>query len=248
MTTAPGLTQPAPTPRTVDYNRCYTDLDPAFAPLYERCRPFTMTSIERMYALYEAVRYLVRAGVRGDIVECGVWRGGSIMLAALTLMQQGDSARRLYLYDTFEGMTQPGDDDRDLFDRPARRALADGGMQEFSQWCRSGLDEVRRNMESTGIDPSRVVYVRGPVEQTIPGTMPEAAALVRLDTDWFQSTYHELTHLYPRLAAGGVLIIDDYGHWRGAREATDRYLREHHEPILLQRIDYTGRLGIRVKA
>jgi hypothetical protein len=111
-------------------------------------------------------------------------------------------------------------------------------------WCYSSLDEVRSNMVRTGYPVDRMRFVKGKVEDSIPGQAPAQIALLRLDTDFYESTYHELRHLYPRLAPGGVLIIDDYGHWAGARKATDQYFAELGRPVLLQRIDYTGRLAI----
>ena len=83
------------------------------------------------------------------------------------------------------------------------------------------------------------------VEDTIPNQAPKEIALLRLDTDWYESTLHELEHLYPRLVSGGVLIIDDYGHWRGAREAVDEYIDKHKLKLFLTRIDYTGRLCVK---
>jgi hypothetical protein len=229
----------------VDQDQLRLDFEPEFRALLERCAPFTMTTPERMYAVWQAVRHAVRAGVPGDVVECGVWRGGSSMLAALTLIQCGDEERELYLYDTFAGMSEP--DERDVASTgepalPEWRQAERGGLNE---WCYSPLEEVERNLRSTGIDPARLHFVEGKVEETIPGTAPERISVLRLDTDWYESTWHELTHLYPRLSAGGVLILDDYGHWQGAREAVDRYFREVADPILLARTDYTGRVGVR---
>ena len=109
------------------------------------------------------------------------------------------------------------------------------------------MDEVRRNLFSTGYPENQLSFVEGPVEETIPETVPDKIALLRLDTDWYESTLHELRHLYPLLSEGGVLIIDDYGHWKGAREATDQYLREESPKILLNRIDMTCRLGVKFK-
>jgi hypothetical protein len=88
--------------------------------------------------------------------------------------------------------------------------------------------------------------VKGKVEETIPGVVPAQIALLRLDTDWYESTYHELTHLYPLLSKNGVLIIDDYGYWEGCRKATDQFLKENHLDLLLQRLDSTGRLALNV--
>ena len=93
---------------------------------------------------------------------------------------------------------------------------------------------------SLGSGPERIHFVEGKVEDTIPAHAPERIALLRLDTDWYESTRHELEHLYPRLSRGGVLIIDDYGHWQGARQAVDEYFGDAHA-ALLNRIDYTAR-------
>jgi hypothetical protein len=113
-----------------------------------------------------------------------------------------------------------------------------------NEWCYSPLDEVKRNLARTGYPAERVVYVQGKVEDTIPGTLPERTALLRLDTDWYSSTRHELEHLYPGLVAGGVLVLDDYGTWQGARQATDEYFAAR-GPLLLNRIDSTGRIAVK---
>jgi hypothetical protein len=228
-----------------DEERLRIDLEPEFRALHERCAPFTMTSPERMYAVWQAVRHVVRARVPGDIVECGVWRGGSSMLAALALLEAGDDERALYLYDTFAGMSEPGERDVTVSGASALPEWRQAQRGEVNEWCFSPLEEVERNLRSTGIDPARLRFVEGKVEDTIPATAPERISVLRLDTDWYESTWHELTHLYPRLSPGGVLIVDDYGHWQGAREAVDRYFGEVAEPILLARTDYTGRIGVR---
>jgi O-methyltransferase len=80
----------------------------------------------------------------------------------------------------------------------------------------------------------------------LPEFAPECISLLRLDTDWYESTRHELIHLFSRISKGGVIIIDDYGHWKGAREAVDEYIRENNIKILLNRIDYTGRIGVKI--
>jgi O-methyltransferase len=221
------------------------DLEAEFLSLYETCKPYTRTSIERMYALYQATRYLVRARVPGAVVECGVWRGGSAMIAAMTLAASDDARRDLWLYDTYEGMSAPSAHDHDWRGIAAAELLEKGAAnKETSVWCYSSIDEVRANMARTGYAAERLRFVKGKVEDTLPGQAPEQIALLRLDTDFYDSTLHELTHLYPRLAPGGVLIIDDYGHWAGARKAVDQYFAALAKPVLLQRIDYTGRMAI----
>jgi hypothetical protein len=114
-----------------------------------------------------------------------------------------------------------------------------------SAWCVAGIEDVRQAMARTAYGPGQVHFVKGKVEDTIPGNAPSRIAILRLDTDWYESTRHELTHLYPRLAPGGVLIIDDYGHWAGARQAVDEYLRDNRAGILLNRVDYTGRIAVK---
>jgi hypothetical protein len=118
--------------------------------------------------------------------------------------------------------------------------------KEFSVWCYSGIDEVKNNLFTTGYPKEKLFFVKGKVEDTIPGEIPSAIAILRLDTDWYESTYHELKHLYPLLNSGGVLIIDDYGHWQGSRQATDNYFSEINKPVLLNRVDYTGRIAIKM--
>ncbi|HEY7580244.1 MAG TPA: TylF/MycF/NovP-related O-methyltransferase [Acetobacteraceae bacterium] len=224
----------------------YSDLDSAFLPIWRQCHAATMTSVERVYALYKAVEYLSSAQVPGDFVECGVWRGGSMMCAALTLLQLGDTSRSLYLYDTFDGMPPPGPADVNLRGEAASTLLsAQHKSEESAIWAYAPIELVRRNMASTGYPLKQVHLVQGAVEQTIPASSPQLIALLRLDTDWYSSTRWELECLFPRLAPGGVLIIDDYGHWQGARHAVDEYLASTNTRLLLNRIDYTGRIGVR---
>lgn len=223
------------------------DFDREFAPLYERCHFATMTTAERMFGLYKAVRYIVEAGIPGSLVECGVWKGGSVMMMAETLMHVGQQDRDLYLFDTFDRMPPPSDVDV-RFDGISAQSMMD---QEEpvdtpeSIWCMSNEAEVRANLRRTRYPEERFHLIPGRVEDTIPGKAPENIALLRLDTDWYDSTLHELEHLYPRLAPGGVLIIDDYGHWDGARKATDEYLARLPVKILLNRLDFSGRIAVK---
>jgi O-methyltransferase len=212
----------------------------------EAVRPFTMTSPERLFALIHAVRYLARQRIPGNIVECGVWKGGSMMAIARTLKQLGDESRELYLYDTFDGMVEPTGRDRTYAGEDAG-ALMRKSRKEDQQsiWCYSPIEEVRENLLKTGYPRERVHFIKGPVEHTLPAQAPGRVALLRLDTDWYESTKHELVHLFPRLVRGGVLIIDDYGWWQGARQATDEYFAENNVRILLNRIDHTGRIAVK---
>jgi hypothetical protein len=223
------------------------DFDEATLRLCQEVGPFTMTSPERIVALRDAVAYVIRHEIPGDIVECGVWKGGSMMAVARTLIEHGATERRLVLYDTFEGMSEPTAADRDFRGEPAARLLAESDQRTSTVWAYSRLDEVQRNMQRTGYDGQRIVYVQGKVEDTLPAQAPEQIALLRLDTDWYESTSHELNHLFPRLSVGGVLLIDDYGYWQGAQKAVDEYFSAQQVPMLLNRIDDTGRIGVKVR-
>ncbi len=207
---------------------------------------FTMTGPDRILAVIQSIRYLLRAGIPGSIVECGVWRGGSMMAAALALLQCGATDRDLFLFDTFEGMTKPSALDISYSNDPAHVEFARlKKTDDRAAWCDASLEDVRNNLLATGYNSERLHFVKGKVEETIPDLAPEKIALLRLDTDWYESTRHELLHLYPRLSPGGVLIIDDYGHWLGARKATDEYFSQNNIHILLNRIDYTGRIAVK---
>lgn len=167
------------------------------------------------------------------------------MLAAHTLINSGDIGRTLYLYDTYSGMTEPTERDVNLHGTIAKERWKELERDTHNEWDYASLEEVKANMESTGYPAGKLVFVKGRVEETIPMTMPDKIALLRLDTDWYESTMHELTHLYPRLVSGGVVIFDDYGHWQGAREAVDEYFEAHGHRPLLFRADYSGRIGVK---
>jgi len=234
---------------TVGYQltpRVPRDFSPDDVALVERVRPYTLTSAERIYSCVRAVEYLVANEIPGDLVECGVWKGGTVMAMALTLLRLGDRNRQLYLFDTFEGMAPPTDADVDLRGASAAAQLAESDKgPEGRVWAYATIERVQAAVLGTGIDPSMVHFVKGKVEDTLPAQAPDKIALLRLDTDWYESTRHELVHLYPRLVSGGVIIVDDYGHWQGARRAVDEYLASERIPLLLNRIDYTGRIGVK---
>lgn len=207
---------------------------------------YTMTPPQRIVALRDAVAYLEGAGVQGAFVECGVWRGGSMMVAANELIRLGCTERDLWLYDTFTGMTAPTDFDQTVHGRTAKTWLAaENANLESGASGVIGvpLSVVRDNVLSTGYPARRFHFVEGPVEQTLEKERPEQVALLRLDTDFYESTLAELVHLYPLLRPGGVLILDDYGYWEGAKRAVDEYFDG--ESLLLHRVDETARLLVK---
>jgi O-methyltransferase len=238
--------EPKPPPMPTELLAAYPDLDPQFVAPYAAALPYTMTSAERMYALWQAVGHILAHRIPGALVECGVWRGGSSMLIAHTLLAAGRTDRQLWLYDTFEGMPEPSPSDVDLAGVPASEQLARAaGDRDDLVLAWASLAEVQANMTRVGYPADRITYVKGLVENTIPRQAPNQIALLRLDTDWEASTRHELEQLWPRLARGGVLIVDDYGHWTGARRAVDDYFAGRDDAPLLVRVDYTGRIAVR---
>ena len=217
-----------------------------YQKIYKHCKKFSLTSIEPLYSLYKSVEYIINKNIPGDFVECGVWKGGSAMLIAYTLLHLNITDRKILLYDTFEGMTEPTDVDEDFKGEKAKKIL--GNSNKFdngSVWCFCSLDDVKKNLESTGYPKDKIILIKGKVEDTIPLNIPKKISLLRLDTDWFESTYCELNYFFPLLSNNGVLIIDDYGHWKGARQAVDKYFSETKQQLLLNRIDYTVRTGIK---
>lgn len=217
------------------------DFETRFKEIWEKSKNCTMTSPERGYSLYTAVTYIAKRNIPGAFVECGVWKGGSSMIAALTFMEMGLTDRELYLYDTFEGMTRPTQHDRVAWnDSP----VTERWEERFGSWVVS-RDEVQNNLEKTGYPRENINLIEGDVLQTLNQRRPGKIALLRLDTDWYESTAFELEVLYPLLVPGGVLIIDDYGHFTGAKKAVDEYFDDRTFP-LLSRVDYTGRMGIKI--
>ena len=219
------------------------DYDEELREIIRAAKPYTMTGQEKLHALITATRHLSRHGVAGDVVECGVWRGGSMHAVARTLDALGDHSRDLYLFDTFEGMPPPSEKDVRLDGRTAQDLL-DAGTKTQTIWAYASLEDVQAGFRDVPYPSERVHFIPGKVEDTVPEQVPDKIALLRLDTDWYESTRHELEHLYPRLVSGGVLIIDDYGWWQGSRQATEEFLAETGAPLMLVRAG-TGRIAIK---
>jgi len=169
------------------------------------------------------------------------------MLAAFDLRPYEKHNRQMFLYDTYTGMPAPTEKDRDVFTRMhAPEEWAAQQRADYNEWCYASLPEVRTNLQRTGFPLDRIHFVKRKVEETLPDVIPDEIALLRLDTDFYESTLHELTHLYPRLSLGGVWSVDDHGHWTGAREAVDQYFSTLNHAPLLNRLDYTGRIAVKV--
>jgi O-methyltransferase len=233
----------APAPKPARKEEFPADYDEIARPILRAARPYTMTRTEKQYALYLATRYVVRYDIPGAIVECGVWRGGSMHVVARTLLAIEDTSRELYLFDTFDGMTPPTDKDLTYGGMPVAELLRTKPRTE-RMWAVASLDDVQQGFATIPYPLERIHYIEGAVESTLPGQAPDEIAILRLDTDWYESTRHELVCLYERLASGGVLIIDDYGTYQGAHRAVDEFVEETGARLLLLPIG-PGRIAVK---
>ncbi|MFJ9635839.1 TylF/MycF/NovP-related O-methyltransferase [Streptomyces sp. NPDC101178] len=241
----------APAPKPTSEKPTAKKVVPAFPEDYDdeardiirAVKPYSMTSPERLNAFILATRYIARHDIPGAVVECGVWRGGSMQACAKTLLSVGETERDLYLFDTYEGMTPPTAEDLRRDGRPAQELL-DAQGKDRPIWAVASLEDVQAGFADVPYPKERIHYVRGRVEDTVPERAPEQIAILRLDTDWYASTRHELEHLYSRLVSGGVLLIDDYGYWQGSRQAVDEFLDKTGERLLLLRMD-EGRIAVK---
>ena len=193
--------------------------------LFSNSKPLSMVSIERLWAAISATKYVVENDIEGDMVECGVWRGGCALAISKTLQKLG-SNKKVYLFDTFEGMTKPT-----FFDKKSSSKL--NAFEKFkelqkdnhNEWCYASLEDVKNSFAKYNL-LSNATFIKGDVKKTLKKirNIPPKIALLRLDTDWYESTKLELEILYPLLQSKGVLLIDDYGYWEGARKAVDEYM------------------------
>jgi hypothetical protein len=210
--------------------------------IIEICGKYSMTGELRMYVLIQAIKYVKNNNLEGDFVECGIWKGGNIILfQKFNLLF--DLKKKIYGFDTFEGMSEPGEEDQHN-NIPAKMVAERDGFKNISDWCRSSHNEVKKNIcKNTNIE--NIYLVKGKVENTLleKKILPEKISILRLDTDWYQSTKIELEVLFKKLVSGGVLIIDDYGHWQGARKAVDEYFKGQN--IWLHYVDNTCRYLIK---
>jgi len=225
------------------------DFDKDSLEIYRIVKDLTLMPPGRFLSLIQSVKYIEENNIKGDFVECGVYRGGAVLTIALTLEKfYPNSNRKIWLYDTFAGMTRPTECD---VSSKNTKALEKFGIHEISSdssdWCYCSLEEVQNNIfNNTAYNKDNFQFIKGKVEDTIPKYSPDKIALLRLDTDWYESTKYELLYLYPILTTHGVLILDDYGHWTGNKKAVDEYFSEKNIKIFLSRTDYSCRTAIKI--
>jgi len=198
-------------------------------------KPYTKSSETRLEAMADALCKVDADRVAGDIVECGVWKGGNIMLARIL-----SPTRACWMFDTFDGMTEP----HPTFDvkRDGERAIDRYNQKKNggTKWDAVSLAEVQAGFMQLGLVTEKVHFVAGPVEQSLQTIKPMRIAILRLDVDWYVPTKAALEALYGRISLNGFLIVDDYGHWMGCKQAVDEYFRTGTPPF--RDADYTCRV------
>jgi hypothetical protein len=212
-----------------------------------KIKPFTMTTNERIYMLMKSVEYIIKRNIPGDFVECGVWRGGSVMAIAQTLKNLGVTDRKIWLYDTFDGMTEPSDLDFDWTGVFAKDVLVKQVKvdEKLNTHAFASINAVKKNLRTIDYDFNNFIFVVGDVQQTIIKNAPKSISLLRLDTDWYDSTLVELQQLFPLLNRDGILILDDFGQWAGSRKAATEYFDSLDTKYLMNIVDNGARLIIK---
>ena len=212
--------------------------------LLAAAKGLSMTSPIAQWELIQAIRHVESRGIEGDLVECGVWRGGNLVIAGL-LRDRLAFDRQIWAYDTFAGMTAPtAADFKPGEELDVEKKFADLDRGDRNEWCYASEQDVLANFENR-VGNRNLRTIKGPVEDTLtkPENLPEKIAILRLDTDFYESTKAELEILYPRLSSGGVMIVDDYGEWAGARKAVDEYFSG--QGVWLHYVTHTVRLMIK---
>jgi O-methyltransferase len=234
------------------------DFDIDSLEIYQKVKDLTLLPPERILSLIQSVQYVEDNNIEGDYVECGVYMGGGVLTIALTLEKlYPNSQKKIWLYDTFSGMPLPSKHDvKHWFETKNNSFHKTKALNKISRynisndssdWANCSLDKVQNNIFSNTVyNSNNFKFIKGKVEDTIPRHSPNKIALLRLDTDFYESTKHELIYLYPNLEINGVLIIDDYGLWEGSKKAVDEYFSERKTKIFLSRIDYACRSAIKI--
>ena len=233
----------------VDPSKPYNVIDADWDDIHS-VEGWTMTSLAQRFLLQASLRHVVKANIPGSFVEVGVWRGGMLQLAAKTL-QRLDDFRDIHAIDTFEGMTPPTARDRVLGGGPSAEQLMlaeprqTKKKEQWTVWCDSPLQDVQDGMRSTGYPENLAKFWHGSVTDRTDFSELAPIAVLRIDVDWFDATLHSLVHLFPSLSPGGVLLLDDYDHWQGAREAIDEYFAD--SPSFLVPVSFppSGRLLVK---
>lgn len=198
--------------------------------LFSLIKPYTLSDPERIRSLIKLCQYINTHAISGDIVECGTYKGGS----AAVLSRFSGESRKLWLYDSFEGLPEPSAKDG----KDAQRHVGD---------CLGAIEAVKEVMQLVGTSENRYAIKKGWFTQTFQEKLPSKVALLHCDADWYDSVILVLETFYPLIPEGGCIVLDDFGYWEGCREAFYDFCHKYHEKPLLERIGVTQAYWIKGK-
>ena len=210
--------------------------------LINKCLQYSMTNFERMWSLIQSFHHVRQESLVGDFVECGVWKGGNIILLK-KLIEKFNLKKNIYGFDTFEGMVEPSFYDVNYNNKSAKKMFDEHKKKDIG-FAMCSLDDVSSNIKKN-TKTDNIFLIKGKVENTLKNKkkLPKKISILRLDTDFYESTKIELEILFPRLVKGGVLIVDDYGFWKGAKKAVDEYFCDYRQ--FMHYVDHSCRLLIK---
>lgn len=206
----------------------------------------SMCSKEKLVSTLLSCKNVVKNNISGDFVECGVWRGGNSLIAAF-IFNKYQSNKKIYLFDTFEGMTPPTEDEFHLLSKKKSINTFQEYKNKSIQWCGASIDEVKKNFKNLNLLNENIIFIKGDVSQTLMkyNKNIQKISVLRLDTDFYESTKIELKYLYPKVETSGLIILDDYGHWSGSKKAVDEFFEVNNIHPFLIPIDYAARIMIK---
>lgn len=208
--------------------------------LFYKVYPYTMVSAKRLSNIYRLAESAEKQKIPGAFAECGVWKGGCSAVMAF-IAKKYLSGRKLWLFDSFEGLPEPTEEDGQAAKGYAR-GRAEGKLSAINE-CVGPLEDVKKIFfELLDINPAEVIISKGWFQNTLPVEKHRIGkiAILRLDGDWYASTKTCLENLYDNVVPGGYVVIDDYVHWAGCKKAVDEFLAKKNITAKLITIDETG--------
>lgn len=201
-----------------------------FDELCKSVAGYTMLDTQRLLSLWKLVDDINYRGVKGDIVECGSYKGGT---SAVLRVRMGRH-RKLWIYDSFQGL-------------PEARERDGGEAKKWAGSCAASVDDVLEILVATGATREEFVIREGWFQDTFKEGLPEQVALLHCDADWYESVILTLETFYPLMPYGACIILDDFGHWEGCRLAFYDFCEKYGERPLLERVGYTQAFWIKGK-
>jgi hypothetical protein len=191
----------------------------------------TMIGLKRLDNLQFCIEKAITNGVAGDLIETGVWRGGATIFMRAVLKAYGVTDRCVWVADSFEGLPRP-----DICKYPNDV----GDTLHEARELAVSLEQVKENFDRYGLLDDQVRFLKGWFRDTLPVAPIERLAVLRLDGDMYESTMDALVNLYPKLAKGGYVIVDDYGAIPACRQAVQDYRSSNGIVEKMREIDWTG--------